>query len=90
MDALLNRSNQKIEYRVLHPAMVRAESKLLQIAVHVLCRDVNVRLDDGLLEQPPEAFNVVHMTHRVVAIVVVGVFLRPVLDLTVLVAVAVQ
>lgn len=37
--------------------MVRAERKLVQIAIHVLPRDVNVRRADGVLEQLPEALD---------------------------------
>jgi len=48
---LLDRSNQQIKHRVPHPAMVRAESEFPQIAIHVFCRDVNVRRARALFDQ---------------------------------------
>jgi hypothetical protein len=68
--------------------MVRPENELVEVAVHILGRDVNVRAGDGVLEQTPEAFNRFRVMGRIVAIVVIGELARAVLDGAVLEPVA--
>ena len=55
--------------------MVRPESELVQIAVHVLARDVDMRPAHRVLEQVPEALDIVHMVPSIGAVVVAAPFL---------------
>ncbi len=55
--------------------MARPERKLVEVAVHILLGDVDVRPAHGRLEQPPEALDRIGVVRRAVAVVVVGVFL---------------
>ena len=49
--------------------MVRPESELAEIAVHVFSADVNVRRGNRPLEQTPETFHVVRVVPSVVPVV---------------------
>lgn len=60
--------------------MVRAESELVKILLHVLGRDVNVGALHRLLEQPPEAFDVVDVMHNVQFFVVAGILFLAVVN----------
>ena len=70
--------------------MVLAESKLAQVAGHILLTDMNVRAADRYLEELPEAFDVVHAVRHVLLVIVVGVLLRAVLHGPVRVAISGQ
>jgi len=83
-----NRPDQKIEHRVLLRAVVLPESEFVQIEVHVLRRHMNVCAGDGLLEQPPEAFDVVRVMQDAGLPVIPRPLFDAVVDLTVLEPVA--
>lgn len=70
--------------------MIRAESELVEIAVHVPLRHMDMCRRYRLLEHPPERLDAVDVVHRVVPVIVMGVVLLAVRDRAVLVAVAVQ
>jgi hypothetical protein len=70
--------------------VVLAESKLAQVAGHILLADMNVRAADRCLKELPEAFDVVHVVRHVLLLIVVGVFLRAVLHGPVRVAITGQ
>ena len=53
------RRDQKIEHRLLHLAMIRANLKIPEIAIHIFLADVNVRAGNGRLGQMPEALDAV-------------------------------
>lgn len=66
--------------------MVRPKSELVQIPVHVLLRDVDVRAAHRVLEQVPEALHVVDVMPCVRPIVVPRPFFLPMPHGAVLVA----
>ena len=73
---LIKAPNQKIKHRILFRAVVRAESELAEILPHVLPRDLDVCRGTRLLEQTPEAVDVVQVVRDAMAIIVIDVFLR--------------
>lgn len=60
--------------------MVRPKSELAEIAVHVLCRHVNVGRANRILEQLPEALNVIGRLGHTSPIIVDRPFLGGMLD----------
>jgi hypothetical protein len=70
--------------------MVRAERKLIQMALHAFCRDVDVRARDGFFEPPPKTLAMVRVMRRTVTIVVVGELAGAIFYATMLAAVSFQ
>lgn len=87
---LSNSSDQKIEHRVLYLAMVQTERERVQMAIHVLPRDVNMCRADGVFERLSEALDRVDEMHRIRPVAVQSPLLRAVVNSNVLEAVAVQ
>jgi hypothetical protein len=75
-----NRSQERVEHQVPVNAMVRPETKLGKVKRQLLAADLNVRRAHAVFEQMPEAFDAVGRVRLASAVIVVGPFLRAVLD----------
>ena len=71
-------------------AMVRAESELRKIAIHIFARHVNVCRANRMLKQLPKALNVICRVRLTGAVIVIAPLLLGVRHATVLVPVTGQ